>query len=316
MPDTGNIHVTIVDGRRQVLSSDTQVLVRLLGGAQKFDGWWAKGGDIQLADIPFTDTGRDAYYVFASAQGYADSVTPYPVAVQRNGTAEAVLLATPKNAAFQFEKWEQFQNGDPGVVKLVSNGAANPGQRYADAYEAKPMQMGALLNLGTAIGGIPLVDKSNPLLDYYWEVIWDLLAPDRFWAWVDARLADQIKLLADLHAFAEEADAAHWHPAMAGIGAATRSWKQTRFEVANVQLTFHETTRSTRPDSAGKPVDCVVVEPDIDLYKDLVAHGLTEVIPNLLSGDKTDPRLVYAMRWMATRQEQGVAEFDPPCTIA
>jgi hypothetical protein len=39
------------------------------------------------------------------------------------------------------------------------------------------------------------------------------------------------------------------------------------------------------------------------------------VIPNLISGKKTDPRLVYAMRWMVTRQEQGVPEFNPPVTI-
>ncbi len=34
-----------------------------------------------------------------------------------------------------------------------------------------------------------------------------------------------------------------------------------------------------------------------------------------ITGGKTDPRLVYAMRWMATRQEEGVVEFDPPCTL-
>jgi hypothetical protein len=284
--------------------------VRLLGGAQKFDGWWATGGDIDLNGIPFTDTGRDAYYVFASAKGYADSVTPYPVAIKKGGTAEALLLATPKNAAFHFEKWTDFQQADANIVKLVGTGAADAGKRYTDTYEGKPMQMGALLNLATAINEIPLADGSDPLADYYWEVMWDLLAPDRFWAWVDKRLADRIRDLAALHAFAEEADAAHWHPANGSIGAATRSWKETRFEVANVQLTFHEGTTATR-----NGVDCVVIEPDIDLYKDLLAHGLTEVIPNLVSGGKTDPRLVYAMRWMATRQEQGVAEFEPPFTI-
>jgi hypothetical protein len=220
------------------------------------------------------------------------------------------LLATPKNAAFHFEKWEDFQKADSNIVKLVSSGATDSAKRYTDTFEAQPMQMGALLNLATAINEIPLADHTDPLADYYWEVMWDLLAPDRFWAWVDKRLADRVKELADLHAFAEEADAAHWHPALGNIGAATRSWKETRFEVANVQLTFHETTTSTR-----NGVDCVVVEPDIDLYKDLLAHGLFEVIPNLATGGKTDPRLVYAMRWMATRQEQGVAEFAPPFSI-
>ena len=311
MPDTGNIHVTIVDGRRQPIPRDTQVFLRLIGGAQKFDGWWAKGSDIDLNGIPYTDTGLDAYYVFASAQGYQQTVTPYPVSLKAGGTADAVLLATPKNATFHFQKWDAFRTAaDPNLVKLISAGAADPGTRYTQCYEAGAMQVGALLNIATSISDIPLADGTNPLADYYWEVMWDMLAPDRFWAWVDARLADRIAELAKLHAFAPETDSAHWHPANGAIGAATRSWKQTRFEVANVQLTFHETTKANRGG-----VDCVVIEPDIDLFKDLVAHGLTEVVPNLLTGGKTDPRIVYAMRWMATREEQGVPEFDPPCTI-
>jgi hypothetical protein len=59
----------------------------------------------------------------------------------------------------------------------------------------------------------------------------------------------------------------------------------------------------------------VVVEPDIDLCKDLLGHGLTEVVPNLMTDGKTDPRTVYAMRWMATRQEHDVPAFDPPVTV-
>jgi len=110
-------------------------------------------------------------------------------------------------------------------------------------------------------------------------------------------------------------DAAHWHPAIPGVcGPATRSWKQTRFDVSNVQLTFHEddTQDVTKPD--GSIAHCVLVEPDIDYYKDLVAHGLLEVVPNLVSGGKTDPRTVYQMRWMAMKQE-GLPEFAPPVTI-
>jgi hypothetical protein len=310
MSDTGKIHITIVDGRRQLLPANTQVLVRLLDGAKNIDAKWATGGDITISGIPYTDTGRDAYYVFASAHGYADSVTPYRVPLKNGGTSEATLMATPKDAKFHFRKWSEFQKADPNLVKLICNGCPDPGKRYTEGYEQHPTEVGALLIIGTAIADIPLADGSNPLKDYYWEVMWDKLAPDRFWAWVDERFADRIKELAKLHAFAEEPDAGHWHPANGNIGAATRSWKQTRFEVANVQLTFHETTKDTR-----NGVACVVVEPDIDLYRDVVAHGLTEVVPNLLSGGKTDARLVYEMRWMATRQEHGVPEFDPPCTI-
>ena len=76
-----------------------------------------------------------------------------------------------------------------------------------------------------------------------------------------------------------------------------------------MQLTFHE-GRTRTVDG----VDCVVVEPDIDYYKDLAAHALLEVLPNKISGGKTDPRSVYVLRWMAGRHA-GVPEFDPPYTI-
>jgi hypothetical protein len=206
---------------------------------------------------------------------------------------------------------------DPRIRNLVTNGApGDPAGRYSETVEGSRMQLGALLNLATAIRDIPLDDGTSPLDNYYWEVIWDLLAPDRFWAWVDSRLADRIQDLAALHAFSAESDPAGWHPGVPGrIDPATRSWKQTRFDVTNVQLTFHETTRQTLTGQDGNPVECVVVEPDIDLYKDLLSHGLAEVVPNALTGGKTDPRTVYGMRWMATRQEHGVPEFDPPTTI-
>ena len=66
------------------------------------------------------------------------------------------------------------------------------------------MELGALFVIGSAIRDVPLAGGGSPL-DVYWEVIWDLLAPDRFWAWVDAGLAESIAQLASLHSFAEEA---------------------------------------------------------------------------------------------------------------
>jgi hypothetical protein len=317
MSETGNIRFTIVDGRRQPLSANTQVLVRLLNGAQTINPVWATGGDITMSEIAFTDTGQDSYNVFAHANGYNDAVSPLRVPIKPGATSDVALLAIPKNGRFHFQPWAQFQTVDAGILKVVTNGATgDAGRRYEDTAESQPMALGALLNLATAIRDIPLGGEKSALDKYYWEVIWDLLAPDRFFAWVDARLADEIKALADLHAFSTETDSAFWHKGFPGrIDPATRSWKQTRFDVTNVQLTFHETTRSTRNDSDGNPVDCVVVEPDIDLYKDLLAHGLTEVASNAITDGKTDPRTVYAMRWMVTRQEPDVAEFSPPVTI-
>ena len=60
-------------------------------------------------------------------------------------------------------------------------------------------------------------------------------------------------------------------------------------------------------------VNCVMVEPDIDYFKDAAAHLLMEVAVNTLGGI-TDPRAVYALRWIAGRRA-GVLEFDPLYTI-
>jgi hypothetical protein len=221
----------------------------------------------------------------------------------------------PKGGSFHFPPFQTIQ-ADAQLYQLLANGA--PGDvavRYHTTLENQPLQLGALLTIGTAIRDIPLDDQSSPM-SYYWEVVWDLLMQDRFWAWVDARLPDRIARLASLHSFAEEQDAAHWHPGIPGrVQPATRSWKQTRFDVSNVQLTFHgEDTRTIlRPD--GSNVACVIVEPDIDYYKDLISHGLLEVLPNLLTEGKTDPRQDYSLRWMATKLEGVQPDFAPPVTI-
>jgi len=60
-------------------------------------------------------------------------------------------------------------------------------------------------------------------------------------------------------------------------------------------------------------VDCVVIEPDIDYYKDLLAHALLEVLPNKFTGGLTDPRAVYLLRWMAG--QQAGSNFNPLYTM-
>lgn len=80
-------------------------------------------------------------------------------------------------------------------------------------------------------------------------------------------------------------------------------------EEANIQLTFHENEK--------KNIDglsCILVEPDIDYYKDLAAHSLLEVIPNSVTRGLTNPEVVYVLRWIAGRHA-GIAEFNPPYSI-
>ena len=101
---------------------------------------------------------------------------------------------------------------------------------------------------------------------------------------------------AKMGAFAEEKDPGIFHRG------ATLSYKQTQFNVTNVQLTFTRGMRRRwfRPD--GSPVDCVVIEPDIDYYKDLLAHFFLEVVPNKFTRDSlTHEPSTSCAGWRANR---------------
>ena len=312
---TGSIRLNVVNGARQPVRDDLEFLVRVLDGRkQQVASKFVKGPAIPIEGLPYHDNLDDWYTIIVHANGYQDAGI-YPVRLMAGRLIDAYVILLRNDANFHFSPIETIK-ADPKLYQLLANGAAGDvAVRYHAAMENQPLQLGALLTIGTAIRDIPLDDLSSPL-EYYWEVIWDLLAQDRFWAWVDARLADRIKTLAALHSFAEEQDAAHWHPGIAGrVQPATRSWKQTRFDVSNVQLTFHEKNTRTIQKPDGTNVDCVIVEPDIDYYRDIISHGILEVLPNLLTNGKTDPRQDYALRWMATQLEGIQPDFNPPCTL-
>src|SRR5229473_3397570 len=83
---------------------------------------------------------------------------------------------------------------------------------------------------------------SGTPLTYLKQLIWvdvpdrNIFAPkqDRFYAYADKALVNQVQLAAQQNEFAPELDPAAFH-----IGA-TSSYKQIQFGEANVQLTFHE----------------------------------------------------------------------------
>ncbi len=173
---------------------------------------------------------------------------------------------------------------------------------YGQLLEDRPDRLACLLNITTAMQQISLPQKAP--LDYFKTFDVPAFAPDRIFGYADATLVQQVRQAARQGQFATE-------PAIyLGLhGDATSSFKQIQFGEANVQLTFHEKNRRTIDD-----VDCVYVEPDIDYYKDPGAHSVLEVIPNKLTGNVSNPRLIYVVRWMAGRRS-GVPEFDPLYTI-
>ncbi len=168
--------------------------------------------------------------------------------------------------------------------------------------EDHPDYLACLLNIGTAMHQISL-PQGTPL-DYFTQLDIAALQPDRIFGYADPALASQVKLAASQGEFATEpAIDLLLHPG------STRSYKQIQFGQANVQLTFHETTTKTTDG-----VNCIYVEPDIDYYKDPGAHLILEVIPNGLTGNVSNPRVVYVLRWMAG-QHAGIPNFDPLYTI-
>jgi hypothetical protein len=298
--------VHVVDGARKPLTA-ADLLIRLLDGNQKqVHSSFPKSPTILFRDLPFADNLADNYTVIASARGYLQAGFS-PVRISPKVLQTVSLMLLPREGQFNFHqaRWETLQATDPRLAGLLARGAPNQTaarDRYTQLMEDRPGTLAGLLNLFTAMASIALPVGSP--VDYFKELIWDSsMAEDRFFAWADQALVDQVKLAAAQGVFKPEIGSGFFHPG------ATSSYKQVQFGEANVQLTFHESQRATIDG-----VDCIQVEPDIDYYRDPGAHTLLEVLPNFATGGKTDPRVVYALRWIAGRRA-GVPEFNPPYTI-
>ena len=174
---------------------------------------------------------------------------------------------------------------------------------YESTGKEEPEALACLLNLTNAMSEIDL-DGRSPL-SYFHAICWDdSMAQDRFYGYVDPAIIPAVKLACKRGDFSEETDCAAFHPG------STCSWKQIAFPVANVQLTFHE--HDTRVIDG---IACVKIEPDIDLYKELLAHGFGEVFPNLLTHGLTNPFAVFSLRWTIS-QDNGGPEFNPGYQLA
>ena len=304
-PNTGNLMINVFDGTRDPISGAVKLLIRIIDGNQtaRFTGT-CNGPNIPCKGLPVFDNFGDNYTVLVSAVGYCDAGFT-PVKISRNAWQHVDLLLLPKSASFNFSqaKWDALSASHPRLIQLLSSGttSARARKRYEDLMENQAPVLAAFFNIATAISAIYL--PTGTPLDYLKQLIWDQMDQTRFFAYADKSLVSQVVEAADHGVFAPEFGSGLLHPG------ATRSYKQVQFGEANVQLTFHE--GDTKRIGG---VDCVVVEPDIDYYRDLGAHALLEVIPHAITGSRTDPREVYVLRWIAGRHA-GVPEFDPPYTI-
>jgi hypothetical protein len=299
--DTCSLQIRVFDGTRNPFPADKNVLYRVIDARQnEIVGRETKTNVLDCV-FDFNNNFMDAYTVIVFSDGYKQSgFTPVKLSNLTNTVLDLMLIPKDGHPNFAGAAWAWAKANLSFLAKGASDADRNA--RYDQLIEQKPLSLAALLNITTAMREIQL-PVGTPL-DYLRQLKWDdTLAQDRFFAYCDPALLDQVKLAAAQGEFAPETDSAFFHPG------ATASWKQIQFGEANVQLTFHEQDKMTIDG-----VNCILVEPDIDYYKDLGAHALLEVLPNALSGGLTNPEEVYVLRWIAGRHA-GVAGFNPPYTI-
>ena len=297
------LQLRVFDGTRQLFSASAQFLVTITDGnrTQQVRNYY-QANDITF-HLPFFDNFGDNYTVVVWAKGYKQAgFTPVTLSDQYLKTLDIMLIPDKPCFSFVNARWDAARVLYPFLGSDVDKptGAA----RYDNLLDQTPKSLACLLNLFEAMSQIAL-SQGTPL-DYIKQLRWDAPytpAQDRFYAWCDSRLIDQVKNAAAAGEFAIENNPGLFHPG------ATSSWKQIQFGEANVQFTFHENDTMT---IGG--VDCVMVEPDIDYYQDLAAHALLEVIANALTHSLTDPTEVYVLRWIAG-QTAGIPEFAPIYTI-
>lgn len=301
-----NLMVNLFDGTRNPVAASLTVLIRVIDGNQReWYGKYRKGPSHYFKDLPVFNNFGDNYTVIAWAKGFHQAgFTPIRIS---SGTCQHIdLMLLPANASFNFHDatWDALKARDPLLFGLVCSGTVSEStakERYDGFRESQPDSLAAFLNITTAMKHIYL-SHGTPL-DYFKELIWEEMQPDRFFAYAQTELVAEVERAAAEGQWTPEVGSAVFH------AGATKSFKQVQFGEANLQLTFHEQDKK-RINGAY----CIKVEPDMDYYKDLLAHALLEVLPNTLSGQKTDPKTIYVLRWMAGRHA-GVPEFDPPYTI-
>jgi hypothetical protein len=303
MSDTSALRLRIFDGTRQLFSAPAQFLITITDGNQtQHVRQYYPQNDITF-NLPFFDNFGDDYTVVVWAEGYKQAgFSPVELSNSYLKTLDIMLISDTPGFSFANARWPAAKAAYPFIASDVDDATGEA--RYDNLLDQTEKTLACLLNLGEAMSQISL-SQGTPL-DYIKQMRWQApFAPtqDRFFAWCDVELINQVKAAAAAGQFAAELNPALFHPG------ATSSWKQIQFGEADVQLTFHEND-TTVIDG----VNCVTVEPDIDYYRDLAAHTIFEVIPNKLTNTLTDPTEVYVLRWIAG-QTAGVPEFAPLYTI-
>jgi hypothetical protein len=298
--------IVLYDGAEQPIAEEMDVLLEIRNNYGVNQSNWVKGPVIQL-DLQFLDGPGDNYTVtiwVKGNRGTGDFVKADPKTHQ---ILKFMLVPVPTKLTFR--PWAELKAKYPKAAEFVGLGLADDAaaqQRYATLQTEKPASLACFMNLIAAMNEIGIGGGKTPL-DYLKEIKWDeTFAQDRFFGYIDPAVIPAVVAAAADGGFAEEKDPGTYHPG------ATLSYKQTEYDYSNVQLTFYENAADLK--KVGD-LECVMFEPDMDLYKDLLDHGLLEVLPNLLTHGLTDPVDILSLRWLDTTDAYE-SPFDPGYSLA
>jgi hypothetical protein len=306
VPKTASVLVRLFDGAGKPLAPGRRVLLRVLGpDRRELVSRFVSGPEITVAGLPFDGDRPGGYTVLASGPGLKDAGRgPMKLLRGRVMTADLMLPPSPGRFDFSGASWETMRLKNPTLAVVLSRGRSEEAarERYERLMAERPAVLAGLLGIATALESIDF--HHGTALEHVEGIVWDdTMQQDRFTGYARADLLDDVKAAAANGEFALSPGAGILHPG------AIISFKQTRFETGNVQLTFHP--------GAPRIVNgksCLRVEVDIDKYRGL-AHALLEVLPELITRGKTDPRDVYQLRWMESRAA-GDPDFDPLFVLA
>jgi hypothetical protein len=298
--------IVLYDGAEQPVAEEMDVLLEVRNNYGVNRSNWVKGPIIQL-ELQFFDGPGDNYTVtiwVKGNRGTGDFVKAEPKVHQ---VLKFMLIPVPTKLTFR--PWAELKVKYPRAAEFVGLGLADDAaaqQRYATLQTDKPASLACFMNLIAAMNEIGIGGVKTPL-DYLKDIKWDeTFAQDRFFGYVDPAMIPAVVAAAGDGEFAEEKNPGALHPG------ATLSYKQTEYDYSNVQLTFHQNAADLK--KVGD-LECVMFEPDMDLYRDLLNHGLLEVLPNLLTHGLTDPVDILSLRWLDTTDAYE-SPFDPGYSLA
>jgi hypothetical protein len=170
------------------------------------------------------------------------------------GTREGVLRCDEKYNVFlyQIQAVSRYLLQDRHSQKREKHAYLCSVLNLRPSFREARLLAGCLLNLLTAMSQITLPSGKSPI-DYYWQLIWDdpqfPMAQDRFFAYVDKALVDDVVRGGQMGSFSEEKDPGLLHPG------ATLSYKQTQFDASYSSLSPTIAIRpitDSRSDDLGK----------------------------------------------------------------